>query len=97
MSNLDTALPTYAVFARFNVTAPSEREAIERVVEQLTAHEEPFHEISAERQEPDGTWMIVARFVLVSVDGHTAVLGLDETLREAGLLPDEVWAGAQVS
>lgn len=97
MTSLDLALPTFSVFARFKVEAAAEREAIERVVEQLTAHEEPFHEISAERQEPDGTWMIVARFVLVSVDSHTAVLGLDETLREAGLLPDEVWAGDQVA
>ena len=39
----------------------------------------------------------MVRFVLVSVDGHTAVLGLDETLRAAGLSPDEVWAGNQVT
>jgi hypothetical protein len=93
----ETVLPTYELYARFPVQAATEREAIDALVTQLTAAHEPFHEIEAEREDPAGTWLVVARFVIVSVDGHTAVLGLDETLRGAGLAPDEVWAGNQVS
>jgi hypothetical protein len=92
----ETVLPTYELYARFPVAAAGEREAIDALVTQLTAAQEPFHEITVEREEPAGTWLVVVRFVIVSVDGHTAVLGLDETLRAAGLAPDEVWAGNQV-
>jgi hypothetical protein len=92
----EPVLPTFALFARFPVRAESEREAIDAVVTQLTAAEEPFHEIELERRDPDGTWLVVVRFVTVSVDGHTAVVGLDETLRSAGLAPDEVWLASQL-
>ncbi|MCU1586953.1 MAG: hypothetical protein JWN31_446 [Frankiales bacterium] len=93
----ETVLPTYELFARFAVPAVSEREAIDALVTQLTTAHEPFHEITVEREDPSGTWLVAVRFVIVSVDGHTAVLGLDETLRAAGLSPDEVWAGTQVA
>jgi hypothetical protein len=93
----EIVLPTYSIFSRFRVHAASEREAIEAVVARLTAAEEPFHEITVEPQEADGRWPVDVRFVLVSVDGHTAVLGLDETLRDAGVAPEEVWAGQQVA
>ena len=93
----DLVLPTYAIFSRFKVQAETEREAIETVVGRLTAAQEPFHEITVEPRDPDGSWLVDVRFVLVSVDGHTAVVGLDETLREAGLSPEEVWAGQQVA
>jgi hypothetical protein len=33
----------------------------------------------------------VARFVTVSVDAHTAVVGVHETLTTEGVAPDEVW------
>lgn len=93
----EPVLPTFALFARFPVLAVSEKDAIETVAASLTTAEEPFHELEVERQEPDGTWLVVARFVLVSVDGHTAVVGLHETLRTAGLAVDEVWADRQVA
>ena len=41
--------------------------------------------------------MVVARFVLVSIDGHTAVGALHETLLAAGLVPDEIWVDRQLS
>ncbi|MCW2544087.1 MAG: hypothetical protein JWM40_1639 [Frankiales bacterium] len=93
----ETVLPTYSVFARFPVLASSGQDAMDTVMSLLTAAEEPFHEITVERQEPDGTWLVEVRFVLVSIDGHTAVLGLHETLRMAGVGADEVWAGEQVA
>ena len=63
----------------------------------LTAAGEPFDDIRPERAEPDGTWMVNARFVVVSVDSHTAVAGVHDTLRRGGLAVDEVWADAQVA
>ena len=92
----DVALPTYEVLARFRSSATSESDAVAEVTRRLTEQHEPFHEITVERQEEDGTWMVVVRFVLVSVDAHTAVVGLDETLRSAGVAPDEVWADHQL-
>lgn len=93
----EVILPTFAIFSRFRVQAATERDAIESVVARLTAAQEPFHEISAEPQEQDGRWPVDVRFVLVSVDSHTAVAGLDETLRAAGIAPDETWADQQVA
>lgn len=93
----EVALPTFAILARFRERATTAREAIASVEARLTAAQEPFHHVDVERQEDDDNWMVVARFVLVSVDGHTAVVGLHETLMAAGLAPDEVWADRQVS
>lgn len=91
------SLPTYEVLARFRSTQASEQAAVAEVSQRLSAAEEPFHEVTVERREDDGSFLVVARFVLVSVDAHTAVVGLDETLRAAALAPDEVWADHQLS
>lgn len=93
----DLVLPTFAVLARFLQRAGTADEAVAAVAEQLRSHDEPVHEISVERQETEGEWMVVARFVLVSVDAATAVAGLSETLTAAGTPPDEVWAAQQVA
>jgi hypothetical protein len=93
----EIALPTFAVLARFCQEAADGTGAVRAVVARLTAAEEPFHEVEVERQEGEGSWMVVARFVIVSVDGHTALTGLVETLAAAGLTPDEVWLDRQVS
>ena len=45
-----------------------------------------------ERREDDGSFWVVARFVTVSVDAHSAVVGVDDTLRSADVPADEVWA-----
>lgn len=100
MDPLDTTelvLPTFAVMARFREVAATQDDAVRSVVARLTEREEPFHEVVVEREEEPGTWMVVARFVVVSIDGHTAVLGVSETLQGAGLVPDEVWLDAQVA
>ncbi len=93
----DPVLPTFALMARFGQQAADEREAVRAVVERLTLAEEPFHEVEVERVEEGGLHLVVARFVLVSVDGETAVNGLHATLVAAGLEPDEVWLAAQVA
>ncbi len=93
----DPVLPTYALFARFRQQAADEPTAVRAVVERLTAAEEPFHEVEVERVEDGGLHLIVVRFVLVSVDGETAVNGLHATLVAAGLEPDEVWLDRQVA
>ncbi|MCW2621217.1 MAG: hypothetical protein JWL64_819 [Frankiales bacterium] len=45
---------------------------------------------------PDGGSEVRVRFVEASLDGETAVRGLDAALREAGLPVDEVWLDHQL-
>ena len=94
---LDTALPTYAILARFRERAASASDAVEKVIRRLTDCGERYDEVALEREDDDGTWLIVARFVTVSVDAHTAVAGIHDDLHSAGLAPDEVWAERQVA
>jgi hypothetical protein len=93
----ETVLPTFAVLARFREPAQSAEGAVRAVERRLAAADEPFQEVTVEREEGPSTWMVVARFVMVSVDAHTAVVGLSEVLDEAGLAPDEVWADQQIA
>lgn len=97
LDTTELALPTFAVLARFRETAGDGEAAVQAVTARLTAAEEPFHEVTVEREEGPQTWMVVVRFVLVSVDSSTAVAGLSETLQGAGMPPDEVWADSQLS
>ena len=94
---VEAVLPTFVVLARFRQEADSEEGALARVRRMLTDKGEPFDDIAPERQEDAGTWMVNARFVVVSVDSHTAVAGVHETLQGHGLAVDEVWADAQVA
>jgi hypothetical protein len=93
----EVVLPTFTVLARFRQPAEDEAAAVRAVVAALSAQHEPFHEVEVERQEEPGTWMVVARFVISSVDVHLAVEGVSDTLRLAGLVPDEVWSTGQVA
>lgn len=89
---LDTALPTYAVLAQLSRPAGgSGEEAVRSVETDLRAAGAPYDLVTVERQDNDGTWRLRARFVVVSVDGETAVGGVHETLVAAGVRPDEVW------
>ncbi len=91
----DVVLPTFTVLARFREHALDGPAAVRRVVERLTAAQEPFHETTV---HADGADQVVqVRFVLVSIDAHTAVAGLSETLTAAGVAAEEVWAGPQLS
>ena len=93
----EMALPTFAVLARFQERAASGEEATRTLVERMTRSEQPFHEVRVERQDSAGCWLVLVRFVIVSIDAHTAVFGLSETLTVAGMVPDEVWVDGQVS
>lgn len=95
-TSTELVLPTFEVLARFLEPAGSGEEAVHQVEERLRAQQEPFQEVTVERDEGSDRWMVVARFVLVSVDSGTAVGGLHDTLVSAGLTPDEVWAVPQV-
>ena len=89
---LDTALPTYAVLAQLSRPAGgSGEQAVQSVETDLRAVGAPAELVTVERQDDDGTWRLRARFVLVSVDGETAVAGVHQTLVTAGVHPDEVW------
>ena len=83
------------MLARFATTAPDAEGAVRDVVRRLREADEPFQEVTLERTDGE-TFLVVARFVLVSVDAHTAVGGLTAALTEAGVPPDEVWADRQL-
>ncbi len=85
-------LPSFAVLARFPAVGPDGDAAAAAVRERVTAARGLYDDVRVERQEPDGTWLVEVRFVVVSVDASTAVQGVVETLTAAGPAPDEVWA-----
>ena len=93
---VETVLPTFVVLARFRESAGNEQDAVDAVRRRLAGAAEPFDDVFVERQEDDGSWMVVARFVVVSVDSHTGVAGVHDSLRTAGFAVDEVWADARV-
>ena len=88
----EIALPTYEVKARFAAAGDSGEAAEADVRGRLTAARGLYDDVRVERREPDGTWQLEVRFVVVSIDAHTAVLGVSETLASAGVSADEVWA-----
>ena len=88
----EVALPTFVVRARFPEQAATAAAAELAVRERLTAARGLYDDVRVERREDDGTWQVVVRFVVCSVDVHVAVLGVSETLSESGVVADEVWA-----
>ena len=89
----DDVLPTFQVFARFCVETGTAPAGVAVVTQMIAAAGERPSEVTLEREEGPGRWMIMARFVVASTDAHTAVLGVSEAL--AVVRPDEVWAGYQ--
>ena len=89
----DDVLPTFQVFARFCVETSAVAAAVAVVTQMIAAVKEHPSEVTLEREDGPGRWMIMARFVVVSTDTHTAVLGVSEAL--SAVRPDEVWAGYQ--
>lgn len=87
----EVRLPTFVVLARFPAAAPTAEQAEASVRARLTAARGLYDDLRVERREDDGTWLIEVRFVVVSLDAHTAVEGVAGTLGAAGLSPDEVW------
>ena len=89
---VEVALPTFFVLARLRSRAADARAAIVDVIGQVAASAGLYDDVVVERQEDDGSFWVVVRFVTVSVDAHTAVLGVHETLTAQGVAVDEVWA-----
>jgi len=89
---VEVALPTFAVLARLHSTAADGPAAVADVIGQVAPSAGMYDDVVVERQEDDGSFWVVVRFVTVSVDVHTAVLGVHETLIGQGVAVDEVWA-----
>jgi hypothetical protein len=87
----EVLLPTFEVLARMRSTEEDDGAAVSDVTARLAPVRGLYDDVFVERREDDGTSWVVARFVTVSVDAHTAVLGVHSTLREAGVDVDEVW------
>ena len=90
--DVDIVLLTVPVLARLRSEAPDEEAAVVDVTRRLAGVRGLYDEAFVERREDDGSFWVVARFVTVSVDVHTAVVGVHETLKAAGVAADEVWA-----
>ena len=88
----EVALPTVPVLARLRSDAPDAGAALADVTARLMPAHGAYDEVWIERREDDGSFWVVARFVTVSIDVHTAVIGVHETLQQAGIAVDEVWA-----
>lgn len=91
----EAVLASYEVLARFPTIAGTEQEAVATLRSRLEPERGQYDDVTVERREPDGTWMVLARFVVATVDAEAAVAGVHAELTGAGLTPDEVWAGAQ--
>jgi hypothetical protein len=89
-------LHTFAVQARFRCQAADAEHAERLVRERLVPVRDQLSDVRVEPQEPDGRWAVDVRFVVASVDGETAVNGVHETLRGAGVPADEAWVAEQL-
>ena len=87
----EVSLPTFQVLARLRSDAPDEGAAVQDVEGRLSAVRGLYDEVVVERREDDGSYWVVALFVTVSVDAHTAVVGVHESLQSAGITVDESW------
>ena len=88
----EPVLTTVPVLVRLHSVAVDERAAVADATARLAPVRDLHGEVVVERQEDDGSFFVVSRFVTVSVDVHTAVVGVAETLAAAGITVDEVWA-----
>lgn len=95
--SLDAPLPTFATLARFRESAATEDEAVASVNRSIVDAGVSCDGVSLERRDDDGSWLVTARIVTVSIDAHTAVGGVVADLEAAGLAPDEVWVQRQLA
>lgn len=94
--DVDVVLETVQVMARFRSDAADEPAAVADVRRRLDGVRGLFDDIVVERREEDGYYWVLARFVTVSTDVPAAVRGVHETLAEAKVVTDEVWAAPEV-
>lgn len=88
----EVVLLTVPVLVRLRSHAPDERAAVADVIARLEPVRGLYDEVLVERREDDGSFFVLGRFVTVSVDVHTAVVGVVETLTAAGVQVEEAWA-----
>ncbi len=87
---------SFAVRARFRRAAAGAHEAEADVRRALEPVRGLYDDAIVEPQEPDGRWAVDVRFVVASLDGELAVRGVHDSLREHGLVPDEVWVAERL-
>ena len=87
---------TFAVRARFRRAADGAVQAEADVRRLLTPVRGLHDDVVVEPQEPDGRWAVDVRFVVASLDGELAVQGVWGSLREHGVVPDEVWVAERL-
>jgi hypothetical protein len=87
---------SFAVRARFRRAADDAAAAEEAVRTDLAAVSGLYDDAVVEPQEPDGRWAVDVRFVVASLDAELAVAGVHGSLREHGLVPDEVWVAERL-
>lgn len=92
VDEVDVVLETVEVLARFRSDASDEDAAVLDVRRRLDGVRGLFDDIVVERREDDGYFWVLARFVTVSTDVPAAVRGVHDTLVEAKVVADEVWA-----
>lgn len=90
----DDVLATFPVLARLRSTGLDEAAALADAREQLVPLAGMYDDVAVERREDDGSFWVVARFVTVSVDAHTAVLGVHGALADAAVPVDEIWVAS---
>ena len=87
---------SFAVRARFRRAATGAAQAEAEVRRALAPVSGLYDDAVVEPQEPDGRWAVDVRFVVASLDGELAVRGVHDSLRENGLVPDEVWVAERL-
>jgi hypothetical protein len=87
---------SFAVRARFRRSADGAGQAETDVRHELAPVNGLYDDVVVEPQEPDGRWAVDVRFVVASLDGELAVRGVHDSLREHGLVPDEVWVAERL-
>jgi hypothetical protein len=87
---------SFAVRARFRRAAADADRAEADVRRALEPVSGLYDDAVVEPQEPDGRWAVDVRFVVASLDGELAVRGVHDSLREHGLVPDEVWVAERL-
>ena len=87
---------SFAVRARFRRTADDAAHAEAQVRRELEPVRGLYDDAVVEPQEPDGRWAVDVRFVVASLDPELAVSGVSDSLRDHGLVPDEVWVAERL-
>ena len=86
----------FDVRARFRRAADGPDRAEAEVRRALEPVRGLYDDAVVEPQEPDGRWAVDVRFVVASLAGELAVDGVWTSLREHGLVPDEVWVAERL-